>query len=191
MLVSSPITTTLAFIFLSVIPLSILTPQNVEILDLTSEVLQVPLSGFGEWKKQDLDFIVSAKFAPGYLVSFHVGKILTAKVSRITCKVDCPDAVFQQEQIEIGENNDWIRAFLDPATAGLEGITGHKKDIMIKPSLFTQIQIVLWHYIQTQKEFAKLSGLTHRQISHKVMVERMDLPTPLHYAAFHGLDEVI
>ncbi|KAF5606220.1 ankyrin repeat-containing protein [Fusarium subglutinans] len=128
---------------------------NVEILDLTSEVLQVPLSGFGEWKKQDLDFIVSAKFAPGYLVSFHVGKILTAKVARITCKVDCPDAVFQQEQIEIGDNNDWIRAFLDPATgiatfynpidfrrspsAGLDGISGHKKEIMVKPYLFTQI----------------------------------------------------
>ncbi|KAF5982742.1 gpi inositol-deacylase pgap1-like [Fusarium bulbicola] len=204
---SSPITTTLTFLFLSVIPLSIFTPQNVEILDLTSEVLQVPLSGFGEWKKQDLDFIVSAKFSPGYLVSFHVGKILTSKVARITCKVDCPDAVFQQEQIEIGENNDWIRAFLDPTTgiatfynpidfrrspsAGHGGITGHKKDIMIKPSLFTQIQTVLWHYIQTRKEFAKLSGLTHRQISHKAMVERMDFATPLHYAAFHGLDEVI
>ncbi|KAF5616056.1 ankyrin repeat-containing protein [Fusarium sp. NRRL 25303] len=203
---NSHITTTLAFLFRSVIPLGIFTSQSVEIQDPMSEALQVPLSSFGEWKKQDLEYIVSVEFAPGYLVSFHAGKILRARVAQITCKVRFPDEVFQQEQIEVEENNDWIRAFLNSSGAGtfdnpihfrrspssgLDGISGHKKDVLVKTSLFTQIQIVLWHYIQTQKEYLKHSGMTSRQLSHKVTDERMDFPTPLHYAAFHGLDEVI
>ncbi|CVK84517.1 uncharacterized protein FPRN_01986 [Fusarium proliferatum] len=203
---NSPITTTLAFLFRSVIPLGIFTSQSVEIQDPMSEALQVPLPSFGEWKKQDLEYIVSVEFAPGYLVSFHAGKILRARVAQITCKVRFPDEVFQQEQIEVEENNDWIRAFLNSSGAGtfdnpihfrrsppsgLDGISGHKKDVSVKTSLFTQIQIVLWHYIQTQKEYLKHSGMTSRQLSHKATDERMDFPTPLHYAAFHGLDEVI
>ncbi|KAG4264789.1 hypothetical protein FPRO03_00073 [Fusarium proliferatum] len=203
---NSPITTTLAFLFRSVIPLGIFTSQSVEIQDPMSEALQVPLPSFWEWKKQDLEYIVSVEFVPGYLVSFHAGKILRARVAQITCKVRFPDEVFQQEQIEVEENNDWIRAFLNSSGAGtfdnpihfrrstssgLDGISGHKKDILVKISLFTQIQIVLWHYIQTQKEYLKHSGMTSRQLSHKVTDERMDFPTPLHYAAFHGLDEVI
>ncbi|KLP00031.1 uncharacterized protein Y057_8585 [Fusarium fujikuroi] len=203
---NSPITTTLAFLFRSVIPLGIFTSQSVEIQDPMSEALQVPLPSFWEWKKQDLEYIVSVEFAPGYLVSFHAGKILRARVAQITCKVRFPDEVCQQEQIEVEENNDWIRAFLNSSGAGtfdnpihfrrspssgLGGISGHKKDVLVKTSLFTQIQIVLWHYIQTQKEYLKHSGMTSRQLSHKATDERMDFPTPLHYAAFHGLDEVI
>ncbi|KAF4437480.1 P-loop containing nucleoside triphosphate hydrolase [Fusarium austroafricanum] len=204
---NDPVVTTLAFLLLCAIPPNIFTSKTIEVGDLEIERLQVPLRNFVEWKKLNLNFLVSVEFSPDYRVFFNAGDVLRREQGRVTCKVSFPKTAFGQEHMEFEKRSDWIRPFLERsdsvssfdkpvrfiqrASSGLDCVAGSKKEVIIKQSLFEQIQIVLFHCIQAQPEFSKPTGMKHWKPSHTFSEEGIGFPTPLHYAAFNGLDKVI
>ncbi|RGP62529.1 gpi inositol-deacylase pgap1-like [Fusarium longipes] len=204
---SDPVATTLALLLLSAIPNTVFTSKTIEVGFLEMERLQAPLRNFGDWKKQNLNFLVSVKFAPNYHVFFNAGDVLRREQGRITCKVISPRTAYGQDHIEFEKRNDWVQSFLERsdciasfdkpvsfkrcASPGLEDVTGSKKEVLVEQSLFEQIQIVLFHCIQAEPEFIEFTGKKYRKSRDTVTEEKLGFPTPLHYAAFNGLNKVV
>lgn len=196
-----PMTTTLAFLLLSAIPLSIFSSEE-EIGEPEADPFKSLLRNPEEWYRHDLDFLVSIEFSPGYSVSFHAGQMLKTRLGNVLCIVDCPKGKCQPRKT--GEQNDWIQlllkssssieAFENPVrfsrcrSSDFNEVPIPKRELYIKQSFLNQIKVVLWHCIQM--ETARDPEATHEGSSQNDNNE-LRFVTPLHYAAFNGLDTVI
>jgi hypothetical protein len=204
---NDPVDTTLAFLLLSVIPFEIFCSQPIETRYLDQEADEFGLRDMEEpqeWDRQDLEFLVSVEFAPGYLIFFHAGQFLNSQRGNIKCKIETRD---RWSSHEADGRQDLIQAFLESSSSiakfdnpvqftryeasGLHDIDGESREVKIRQPLFEQIQVVLWHCLLKQRRNINPAGIVSQRPRRTGKHEEMDLPTPLHYAAFSGLDEVV
>lgn len=197
-----PVATTLAFLLLSAIPLELFSSEWKETRESDTDPFRSLLRNPGEWQRHDLDFLVSVDFAPGYSVSIHAGQMLNTLLGNALCIVCSPKDKCSFGKIK--DQNDWIQLFSESpsgtklfetpirfrrcSASDFNDMPVPKREVYINQSLLNQIKIVLWNCIQL--ETAKGPELNHGE-SDKNDSNQLRFATPLHYAAFNGLDMVI
>ncbi|KAI3323872.1 hypothetical protein HD806DRAFT_522416 [Xylariaceae sp. AK1471] len=211
---SNPITSTLACLLLTVIPLSVFSPEyrmtsndkfNVLSLD-PPQSLQHRLGSAAEWKNANLNFLITIEFAAEYTVSFHAYDILNRSMDVMNCIISPLNGANQSFEQQcnrfhnILQSSPISRSFADPITirqctvADFNDIPIPKKNISVPSELLDQIRVVLWHYIQTEAIKAQDPELSiNRQAPTPdgKQDDAMSFATPIHYAAFFGLDLVV
>lgn len=194
-----PAKSALAFVLMSVTRHDIFTSQPA----LLEETDWVPaaLFAFGElWKhhESDMDFLITIEFAPGYLVSYHTRQILEGNQAHIKCLVATPQECNDTMLIDgcqgwidrLGTSPRCVQTFQNPASlrrclpAEFGNLPGERKYIHLRQVMVDQIKIIIWCCIRL--ELDKLESPKSSQNS-----ERMRLATPLHFAAFNGLEDVV
>lgn len=208
--------TCLGFMLLLVIPLRIFSPPpenriiqaagcEGEVLGVTP-LLQLDHTERWRWKttRADLDFLISVDFAPGYSVSFHARQMLKSQLGVVDCIAGSPGTTVMRK--DNGGHSNWFELFLDDPL-GMRTVNNPirlrrcresdfselpltKVGVQVRPSLLNQIKVVLWHYIQL--EATRVAAYTPNA-DDRNQVEAADLQfaTPMHYAAFNGLDSVV
>lgn len=142
---------------------------------------------------EDIDFLITIEFAPGYTVSYFARQILEEKLAHIVCFVNTPH--------ESTENHSWqqllkkstnaMQNFQDPISLrhcladDFEKLPGKRRVIHMGQIMLDQIKIVLWCCIRLEP------SRSEAPTSRKDNTSRLQLATPLHFAAFHGLQDVV
>ncbi|KAI8634401.1 hypothetical protein F5Y19DRAFT_210212 [Xylariaceae sp. FL1651] len=209
---SDPISTTLACLLLIVTPLSIFSSDYHAPLEESFDYrmfdpYEMPrhrLRSAPEWINADVNLLVTLELTKKYTVSFHADDILKGtknSISAIISQCKGPHQHLEQQY-------NWFRDILHSSSSSRPFgnlITLHpctwadfakgpkpKKKIMILDALLNQIRVVLWHFIQmnTTEDLNLCVSVSRKTMDWK-QDDTLSFATPVHYAAFFGLDLVI
>jgi hypothetical protein len=199
---------------LKAIPLTVFNPNyqmnhyvNPDVLNpVPPQAWRNQLGSATQWKNANLDFLVTIEFATEFTVSFHADDVLNTSLDVINCIV----SPLQGGHQNFEQHNDCFydilhssishRLFGDPiairpcTAADFTDIPIPKKKIVVSRALLDQIRVILWHYIQMEASKAQDPQLpVNRQLParDRKRDDTMSFATPVHYAAFFGLDLVV